>query len=168
METRNLGAVVHRGRLVKMPDGTEVEVRALDLSDWAMLEDEAVSVCKRNMLETYTKNADLIPEDLRKEMLQDAFKRAEEIRADNLPSVTVKVNVPGVGLQDIPMGYAHYWLQSTMRGRLFASWLSVRKAKPGWTLNDAADFFAAKGGEKVLDEVANVVGEVSNPTLGNG
>jgi hypothetical protein len=167
MAERNISAIVQRRRLVTLPDNTEVEVRALDLCDWAMLEDEAVAVCKRSMLETYTKNMDLIPQAYREQMLQDAFKRAEDIRADNLPSVMVKVNIEGAGIQEVPMGYAHYWLRNTMRGRLFAAWLSIRKSKPAWTLNEAAEFFAEKGGDKVLDQVADAVGEVSSPTLGN-
>ena len=168
MAERNLSAIVQRRRIVTLPDNTQVEVRALDLCDWAMLEDEAVNVHKRTMLETYTRNADLIPEDMRKEMLQDAFRRASEVRADTLPSVMVKMNIEGAGVQEVPMGYAHWWLRTTLRGRLFAAWLSVRKSKPAWTLNDAAEFFAEKGGDKVLDQVADAVGEVSAPTLGNG
>lgn len=167
MAERNLSAIVQRRRLVTLPDNTEVEVRALDLCDWAMLEDEAVNVHKRQLLETYTKNADLLPDDMRKDVLLAAFKRAEDVRADNLPSVMVKVNIEGAGIQEVPMGYAHYWLRNTMRGRLFAAWLSIRKSKPAWTLNEAAEFFAEKGGDKVLDQVADAVGEVSAPTLGN-
>lgn len=164
--TRNLGAIVTRSRVVQLDDGTNVEVRALDMADWAALEDAAVQQCKRSLIETYTKNVDLIPQAYREKMLQDAFKRAEDIRADNLPSVKVKVTIADVE-QEVPIGYAHYWLQSTVRGRLHAAWLSVRKSKPGWSLDDAAEFFAKKGGEKVLDSVADAVGAVSAPTLGN-
>jgi hypothetical protein len=165
MESRNLGAVAKHSRLVPMPDGTNLEIQQLHLGDWATLEEEAVQGAKRNLIETYTKNIDLIPQAHREEMLRDAFRRAEELRADNLPSVKVKMKVDGVE-QDVSVGYASWWVANTVRGKLVAVWLAVRKAQPGITYDDAGRLFSA-GREKALEDVANAVGELSKGTLGN-
>jgi hypothetical protein len=170
MESRNLGAVAKRSRLIPMPDGSTLEVQPLHLGDWATLEEEAVQAAKRDLLETYTKNMDLLamlPEPMREKMLLDVFKRAEDLRADNLPTVTVKVKADGKEVE-VAVGYAHWWVSRTMKGKMTAAWLGMRKAKPGLTYEGAGKLMADWGGEAQLETVANAVGEISKPTLGNG
>lgn len=165
MKGLNLGPMTQGSRNVSLSNGENVEVRKLNLTDWATLEDEAIQAAKRSLVETYTRNLDLIPPDMRQAMVEQAFRRAEDLRADNLPTVTVKIKAADGTEQDVPLGYAHYWMGRTIRGKLTAVWLSVRKSKPQWTLDDAANFFAAK--EADLETVADAVGDVSRPTLGN-
>ena len=177
-ETKNLAALVQRSRSFELPDGRTVELRPLTLRDWGTIEEESVQAAKRDMIQTVARNADLLPENLREKMLLEVFKRAEELRADNLPSIKVSVSQKAANglplydndgkmvMQDVELGYAQFWLSRSMKGRLTAVWLSVRKSLPGATQDEVAEIFAEYS-ERTLDEAADVVGSLSKPTLGN-
>lgn len=145
--TKNLGAIVRKSRLVDLPDGSTVEIRALILSDWSFLQEEAAKHLKRDLIATYVENADLAPASMRDEMVRDAFKRAESIRADTITS------------QDA-MNFGN-----SLKGRLLAVWLGMRGAQPHLTYDEAAAIYAYD--ENKLKEVSNEVAEISSPTLGN-
>lgn len=151
MENRNLGAVARRSKLVPLPDGTHVELRALVLSDLACLQEEAAHAFKRDLIETYTRNADLLPEADRRQVILDAFKRAEEIRPD-----TIEVDK------------ANAWVDKTLRGQMTTVWLSMRGARPDLTFDQAAQLYDAARDAALLEATAEAVQEISKPTLGNG
>lgn len=71
---------------------------------------------------------------------------------------------PAVEVREVD--YPIWWLSNTAKGRLFATWLSMRKTDAGLTLEDA-DALWAGAGEQALESAANKVGEISTPTLGN-
>lgn len=189
-ENKNLRSIsAKRSRQLPTPDGGHVEMRPLVLSDWATIEEEAVQYAKRELIQTYSRNADLLPEPIRERTIMDVFRKAESMRIDNLP--TVRVMVPLFNADDTPMlemveqadgtmkpvqvtqpmdlSYGHYWVTKTMAGDLCSTWLSMRKSKPGLTQDEAAEIFSSfRDSESLLKEAADVVAELSRPSLGNG
>ena len=149
-DNKRLNAAFRRSRLVTIADGSHVELRALVMSDWATIQEEAAQARKRELIETYSRNLDLIPEPERLKTLMEAFRRAEEIRCDNILSEEVSA-----------------WLVNTIRGQLTATWLSMRGANPRLTFDDVCAVLQHEKAEQI-EELANIVGELSRNVLGNG
>ena len=61
--------------------------------------------------------------------------------------------------------YTAWWMSETPEGRLFMTWLSIRRSDPTFTLEDADDIFREHMEE--LEMIADEVGEISSPELGN-
>ena len=148
-ESRYLGAIVRRSAVQRLQDGKNIELAALTLADWAFLQEEAAHAIKRDLIETYTRNADLLPDDIRRATILEAFKRAEDIRAETVPSEK-----------------SQRWIDETLRGRLMAVWRAMLPFRPGLTLDDAAVLWGQR--ELELEQAADLVAELSAPTLGNG
>lgn len=84
-DSKHLRAVSRRARSITLPDGSSIELSAPTVRDWAQLEEEAVANAKRELISTWAKNADLLPEEIRSAKLIDAFERAEKITLETLP-----------------------------------------------------------------------------------
>ena len=176
----NAQSVVRRRKLYKLPNGEQVEIRSLGLNDYVMAREESLAQHKRQRLATWTKNADLLtdvsPAD-RTAMLRDAFERAELLSIEDLPDKQMKLPVrlkngrfarDAAGelitkLQDVE--YTAWWMAETPEGQLFMTWLSIRRSKPEFTIEDADDIFRDHLQE--LERIADEVGEISGPNLGN-
>jgi hypothetical protein len=148
---RQLGAVGRRSRTIEISGGKHVTVHQLVISDFAAIQEEAAHYARRAIIETYTRNADLakgqVPENEWVAMVRDAYKRAEEITADTISDKKVAM------------------FQDTVRGQLFFIWLGMRFAQPGLTFDQVSELFCNSLGQVV--DVANLVAELSLPTLGN-
>lgn len=144
---QNLGAVVRRTRILQLPDGKTIELKALTISDWATIQDEAVQAAKRNLLLTYYQNQDLLPAEKRVELLVEAFKRAEAISAETLTDEQLSA-----------------W-SDTFRGDMTIMWLSMRGAVPDLTYDQAAEIWAVH--KEYLKSGAEAVLQISRPSLGN-
>ena len=72
--------------------------------------------------------------------------------------------LPAVEVREVD--YAIWWISHTAGGRVFATWLSMRKMDPTLTL-DHADQLWTEAGADELENAANKVGEISRPRLGN-
>ena len=74
--------------------------------------------------------------------------------------------VAGIAFVRQTMPYVNWWLGRTIKGQFMAVWLSVRKARPTMTFDDCCDIFT-KLGEEAREEAADLVGQISRPTVGN-
>jgi hypothetical protein len=113
-----------------LPDGTELVLCSFNYGDWQHVKREALASYKRARIKTWTDNVDLMPEDMRQEAIREAFRRAENITVDTLPTKQVKVPDESGELQQDEMDYVSWWLSETDDGKFFALWLSARHA-PG-------------------------------------
>ncbi len=111
-------------------------------------EEEATQAAKRDLIETYAKNIDLLPEAARERVLLDAFKRAEEITAETRTSKHV-----------------FDWITKTRRGDLTALWLAMRRANPSVTFDQADELWSQH--KDCVHAAAVQVIDLSMSTLGN-
>lgn len=186
-----LSAVVRRRKTFPLPNGKELEISQLTLRDVAALREQACSDYKRNLIETYTRNSDLLPEDQRQSAIADAFKRAEAITADDLPAkkawipkvtadgtpcqhtgeryfhihAKVWIDHGGPILEEKDVDYATWWSSFTNIGRLHTLWLSVRHC-PGQQEMTKDELLALIADDSVLDSAASEIGDLSEPRLG--
>lgn len=174
----------------------KILIGKLSFRDFTTAKEMAAEDAKRSLIQTYTKNPDLVamlPKELQQSAVQDAFSRAEKITADNLPkkmawlpkrdSITGKA-VLNTGerffhkeanqwidkgkplLEDQEIEYSGWWLSQTQSGQMCALWLAARKCK------GQEDWTLDYVSELIqddtdLDEAANAVGELSQQRLGN-
>jgi len=150
---KSLSAGCRKRRNMPMQDGTHVELYALLLTDLAFLQEEAAHARRRELIETYVRNIDLLPDTMspeqKLEIIKDAFRRAEDIRADTI----------GIAGGD-------QWADNTMRGLLTQIWVSLRPGIPGLTFDQTAEMWSQRSREEV-QATAAAVQEISKPTLGN-
>lgn len=171
-------ATVRRRATHRLPNGRTIEIHALGLADYVAARDRALQQFKRAKIETWTGNADLLPADQRERWIRDAFERAEALTIDDLPVKRMQMPLrrsDGRIIKDAKTGepilrekeveYAAWWMSETADGRLFMTWLSIRRGDPSFTLDDADRLFVDAMDE--LETAANLVGDVSTPTLGN-
>jgi hypothetical protein len=175
----DLRAVAQRSQIFTLPDGSKLELRPLLIRDWATLEEEALQAYKRSYLETYTRNLDLLPgtTEAKQAILMEKFQEAAQLTPDKIPPVVVdapkwdgdKLVRDGNGdivRQPVPVPYAQWWFGNTLSGSQTAIWLSIRRARPNIT-PDEADAIYTQYGQEITNKIANAVAELSRPTLGN-
>ena len=154
--------VVRRIGTHTMSNGKEIVLCALSLKDFVAARDKCLSEFKRRQLLTWTENVDLLPEDERQGYLREAFARVEQLTVDQLPKQTVVD-------EGIPMtlDYASWWMSDTAEGKLFTTWLSMRKAQgqEKLTLDDIDNIFM--DAQQDLDNASKTVGDLSAAKLGN-
>jgi hypothetical protein len=194
VDAKHIEAGVRRQRTVKLPDGTSIELGALTIGDFAQIREQACTEYKRNLIQTWTKNADLLPPDQRMPAIERAFARAEELTPEDLPprkvwlpkrendgsavrhkgdrffhqGAKVWIEKGGPVLEEQEVDYVTWWMSQTATGRLHASWLSMRHC-PGqesMTYDQACDLLSKQS--QTLASVADEIGDLSRPTLGNG
>jgi hypothetical protein len=179
-ETKNLRAVTQRSRVFELADGTTLELRPLTMRDFGTLEEEAVQAAKSDLIATWARNLEHLPEAMRDAKLLEAFERAEKINAEGMPDreIDVPLRDPATRkvLRDKDTGkalstkkqipYAQYWMANTIKGRLTAVWLSARRADPNVTQDQLSEIFQRLG-EESLDEAADAVGDLTQSQLGN-
>ena len=175
----NAESAVKRKKLYPLPNGEKVEIGALGLKDYVQAREEALTQYRRTRIQAWTKNLDLL-DDLtvaeRQGIVQDAFARAE---VEDLPVKSMKLPIRGKGgrflIKDEQTGelltktqeveYTAWWMSDTPEGRLFMTWLSIRRAKPDFTLEQADEIF--RNHVEELESIADAVGDISGPKLGN-
>jgi hypothetical protein len=173
-------ATVRRKKLYTLPNGRRVEIQSLGLSDYVQAREEALGQYKRARLQTWTKNIDLLgnlPESERRQLLQEAFERAENLAVEDLPEKTMRLptrNAQGkfvrdqhgeLLLQKQAVEYTAWWMSETPEGRLYMTWLSIHRADPTFTMDDADAVFRDHVDQ--LEKIADEVGEISGAQLGN-
>lgn len=149
---KNMSSVTRPSRTVTLTDGSKVEIRALVLLDWEAITEEAAQFFKTDLIKTYARNAEYLPEEDRKSMVLEAFKRAEEIRADTLP-----------------MSKVLEWIDS-LQGQLYAVWRGMKAANPTLTYEEAMLLWSnrtVEDGGGTLAEAASTLAEISKSKLGN-
>lgn len=161
--------------------GKSFEFRPLSLKDWGAIERQAKQQYRRELIELYSKNLDLMPEHMRDEAIQKAFDRAEAIDVDDLPEKSI--SMPEIDpktrkpvrkdgkfvLTTKKVPYAIWWGSESFEGKMFAIWLSMRRARPDMTLDDVDQLLSSESGEamQTLERLAGVVGNISQPSVGN-
>lgn len=170
-------ATVRRRATHTLPNGQRIEIHALGLSDYVAARDRALQQFKRAKIQTWTENADLLPPDQRQTWIRDAFERAEALTIDDLPARTMKLPVRNSAgkivkdkngdplLRETEVEYTVWWMSETADGRLYMTWLSIRRGDPSFTLDQADALFI--DAMDSLETAAELVGDVSAPTLGN-
>lgn len=170
-------SVVNRRRIVEV-NGKKIELEALTLQDWVQAEEEALNDYRRKQISVWTKNADLLPEDMREQKVMDAFNMAQELTVDDLPMKEMETPIidphtgnpimrrgrPKMAAQPVP--YTAWWLSNTVPGNRTAIFLSMRRSDPSVTI-DYADKFFQNMQEDQLDMLAQHVGDLSEPKVGN-
>jgi hypothetical protein len=172
---------VRRGKLYPLPNGEQVEIKSLGLNDYVQAREEALAQFKRQRIATWTRNADLlanVSEADRRALLRDAFERAEVLTVEDLPAKTMtlpfRTGKNGKFARDAAGGlitrqqaveYTAWWMSETPEGRLYMTWLSVRRSKPDFTIEDADEIF--RDHMEALEKIADDIGEISGPNLGN-
>lgn len=175
--TDNADSTVRRRKLYPLPNGEKVEIQSLGLSDYVAAREEALAQYKRNRIKTWTANVDLLPKADRQAAMTAAFQRAEETTIEDLPEKEMELPVRGKGggfvrdrdgemlTKKSRVEYTAWWMSDTPEGRLFMTWLSIKRSKPDFTIEDADEIFREHMGE--LESIADEVGEISGPQLGN-
>lgn len=170
-------ATVRRRATHRLPNGRTIEIHALGLADYVAARDRALQQFKRQKIQTWTENVDLLPADQRERWIREAFERAEALTIDDLPPRRMKMPIRRSDgkivkdangepvLRETEVEYAAWWMSETADGRLYMTWLSIRRGDPSFTLDDADGLFIDAMDE--LETAANLVGDISTPTLGN-
>ena len=179
MQGNGAGAAVLRSRIINLPDGTPIELAQFSFRDFQLIKEEACAHYRRSLISTYTRNLDLVPEGKRGTILDEAFRRAEQIGPEDLPKRRHKMPVrnketgalkrnPETGeliLEEQDIQYAQWWSSFTLEGNLYGVWLGARKCNPAVTLDYIQKAYLDHASE--LDAAADVMGELSEPRLGN-
>jgi hypothetical protein len=155
----------HRMTTIPLPDGEELVLCSFAYADWQHVKSEALRVYKRDRIKTITDNADLLPEEQRAETVRRAFQEAQDITLDDLPVKTVIEADDNGDETTTEMDYVTWWLSLTIDGKIFAAWLSARRA-PGQesiTRNDIVDKLLDNPVE--LEEAAQEIGKMSTSEI---
>lgn len=153
----------------------------LTLRDWGELEAAALESYRRDYLRTRIANADLLSDGDQAAYKARVLQEALALTKDDLPKKTARImamDEAGKPLRDEQgelrfvtrlVEYQIWWFHECVDGRLHAIWLSLRKHHPDLTLEqlDAAiiDEFLKAGVS--ADNLADLVGEISGPSVGN-
>ena len=156
--------------------GRRIEINSLTVGDFINAKEESFRQFKREFIRTYTENADLMPEDVRKQEIQEAFRKASLLTAHDLPQQTMSFPVQnGDGYkrdeegnlvtQSVRVDYPNWWMSETLEGKMFMAWLSMRKSpsQRDISLDDVYEMFSPALSD--LEEVANTAGELSQGRL---
>jgi hypothetical protein len=152
--------------------GKTLEVRPLTLKDYGTLELCALKDHKKKRVESYAQVLEHISPEDRKSFLNKLAEDNAKIDESDLPPKIMMIDKDGnvtidetecVKRQKVP--FVQWWMSFTHEGRLTAVWLSVRKAQPDLSKEDVERL--VMDDPSALEELANVVGDVSAPKLGN-
>lgn len=170
-------AAFKQRQVFPLKNGRKVELSQLGMQDFIQLKAEALKRYRREQIEAVTDNLDLVPEDRRDKLIEDAIYKAREVTAANLPQQKIQWPLrdnKGQLLKDdngfpltkeIPVPYEMWWMSETPEGKLQAAWLSIRacKGQEDFTIEQVDELF--KDALDELDEAANLVGEMSAPKI---
>lgn len=176
-EVPGLGQVARRSASFTITSGKfagkQFEVWALGIQDLVRCQEEALSEHKRSYIQTYTGNADLIPEPIRDGMIRDAFQSASKMTYDDLPAkeIEVEVDVPIDGkpgktakrLRKLTAEYILWWMSKTLSGQLHTVWLSLHKAESQKSLTIADIDLIFIESPNDLKDLADLIAELSEP-----
>ncbi len=156
-----LTAATRRRLVHTLPSGKEIELEAITVRDYAQIREQACKEYKRQFIETFTLNADLLPLEKRATVAEDAFEKASKITPDDLP----KKEVAAPDGKKVLLNYADWWMGMTVPGVLYSVWLSMRKNQPGLTQADVEKMF--EDNFEAMHEAGDQLADMSRPRLGN-
>lgn len=169
-------AAITQSRVHTLKSGKRIELGRLGLQDFVQCKEQALHEYKRELIKTWTLNADLLPEEMRDSAIKEAFQRAQEIHSRDLPKMTAQMPVVENGrfkrdedgqvvTTEAEIPYEGWWTSQTPEGMLYATWLSMRRCEGQRqvTLDDADEIF--RDAQEDLQEAAGVVGELSDSAL---
>jgi hypothetical protein len=159
-----LTGATRRRRVYTLPNGKDIELEAIGVRDYAQIREQACAEYKRQLIQTYVGNLDLLPEDKRAAAHTDAFEKASMITPDDLPKKTVEDPVTG---KPKTLNYADWWMGMTVPGVLFSVWLSMRKSPThaGITQADVEKMF--EDNFEAMNNAGDEIADLSRPRLGN-
>jgi len=174
-----LGVLDH----AKDATGKEFVLSPLGLSDYATIRNKSLDWYRRDILKTYSENADLYPGDPTV-MIKAKFEEMAKFRVDNLPVMEVTEYEDDANSWATPVedrvvkkvhkvDYMSWWMSSNPEGMMFVLWMSARK-DPGqshMTSQDVEEMFMRDGQVDIetLERAAQKLGQLSQPSLaGNG
>lgn len=164
----------------KLKSGTTLVLSQLGMQDFVTLRQMALKDYRREKITAVTDNIEFIPEDNRDAAIQDVIRRAEEVTTSNLPKQEINwplrdekgrllINDDGITprTREVTVPYEIWWLSETPEGKLHAAWLSIRavQGQEKTTIDEVDELFRDAMDE--LEQVANVVGEMSGPKIGD-
>ena len=170
MEAGARRIVTHR-----LQNGRTITLSTLGYRDYASARDECVREFKRNFIETWLLNLDLLPDEDQQAHRDQAFHEASKISYADLPKKTMgfpqrrngKVVTNGDGnpiMDEKEVEYSIWWMSETPHGQLFMIWQSMRydPAQADVTIDDAEAIFDDR---LELEAAAQLAGEVSESRL---
>lgn len=158
-------------------NGQEIQLAPLTLNDWAALDRAALQSYKDELIDTYVRNAEKLPANIREAEISKAYQRASEMTAADLPKQAIQTyfrNDDGTIVKGdngkpqevtVKVEYVRWWL-TTHEGRRQSVWCSAKHAKPDITLSDIDKAFSGAG-KTMMQTAANRVAELSEPQLKN-
>lgn len=173
----NNSAAIPAGAHVKAPDGTNVELRPLGLRDMADVDQAALSAYRRQRMSGLMEMAALrygkgTPDYEAK--LDSEENILAKITVDKLPlfegvPITDLIGKDGKPLiteaKPIRLPWPTYWMQYSMEGLIFVTWLAARKAT-SLSLDQWDEKLTAWGPEFLM-EMQDALGEIMLSKLGN-
>lgn len=173
----NMQAPARRTISHTLQSGKTIYLSTLGFKDFASMQAQCLSEWRRDKLQFWTENADLLPADLREKKLDEAFAKAEKLTYDDLPKKLMEVpsRDPETGkiMRDESgeiitekrlSEYMEWWSVSTFNGILFATLRAMHHTpeQQKYTEDDADELFLDRS---ELDEVHDKVGEVTKSQL---
>ncbi len=138
--------------------GNQYELHPLTLRDWGELERLALQACKRNLIESYTKNIGDLDDAQKQTAIDNAFREATKIDLDSMPSKKLK--------DGTDVDYPIWWASATFDGLLSTVWLSVRRGRSDLTI-DQMNEITGQWSLGEAQQAADAVGDLSIPQVGN-
>lgn len=172
-----LKSVTQGRQTFELPGGRKVLLSPLVLRDVSTVEQECLRRWKKIYMQSVTESLEFLPESMRDKKLADCWDKMLGMTNADLPKQKAKVFVPlpngkfkrdaaGALVQEEQLlPYEQWWVVATNEGRLFSTWLSIRKEQPDITLEFLEQIMVGK--EEDLAELADMVGELTKPSLGN-
>jgi hypothetical protein len=167
------------------PDAKDgkIVLHQLRLSDYATAREESLAWYRRDVLKTWSQNADLLPDG--KAMLREKFEEMAAKHYHELPPMQIHEYVNDeVAWQQAPedreinnthtVEYALWWMAGNPSGMLFVLWLSAKRepSQSHWTQDDVESRYIDETGAinmQALERSAQELGKLSQPSVaGNG
>ncbi len=151
----------------------------LVLRDVGTIENECLRRYKKTYMQSVIDCLEFIPAGEQQKKREDAWEKMLRLTNEDLPQQTALLVVPlpnGTFKRDADgklvqerkkVKYEEWWVTQTSEGKAFSMWLSLRK-EPGQediTLEYLESLAIADPNK--FDELADIVGELTKPSLGN-
>ena len=169
--------VTQRRQSYTLPNGRTVFLAPLVLRDISTIEQECLRRYKKTYMQSVTDCLDMLPESMRESKLADAWEKMLAMTNADLPKSTMETYVPlpnGKFKRDAAgklvkeprkLAYEEWWVSFSNEGKAFSTWISIRKEQPDITLELVESIIVQA--PEAFDELADIVGELTKPTLGN-
>ena len=171
----DLARAVGAGSSIEI-DGKTYILSPLTLKDWGQIDRECLETYRKNYIKTYKDNLSEIPVELQTTLIRETIEKAARMTTADLPKQNVNVPVFKSGrlvvddagqptFKTLLLPYATWWASETFEGKLYTSWLSVKKQHKEVSIDqwDELMMKAVESDSSKIDEAAELVSRMSMP-----